>query len=308
MHKLLRYYSQNRLKIWVLALAIVFVIVMIQVLNNIVKEQNKQNTKERQETASNVVSYRNESKTIIGKSNVPESYQEIFGNVIDKFYTYCINHEPEKAYELLAPDTKRVLYQTQNQFEKLYYEEKFQGNKEYAFQSWSNSVEDIYIYQVRIFDNMLTTGKTNKTYVEDYVTIVQVEDQYKLNINGYIGRKNRNRNQSNDVINVEVINSDIYLDYEIYNIRVQNKTNKTIILDSQEKTNTTYLTNENGIKFEAFLYELSQEDLELKPKETKTIQIKFNNVYNKKLDITSMNFIDIVEEGKDEKNKLKIEL
>lgn len=300
MHKLLRYYSQNRIKVWTIILAIVFIILMIQVLNNAVKKDN-QNTSEG-ETASNVVSYRNESKSIVTEGSVPEIYREEFGNIIDKFYTYCVNHQPERAYELLAPDTKKVLYPTESQFENLYYKEKFEGNKEYSFQSWTKSSDDIYIYQVKIFENMLATGKANE-YIEDYVTIVPVEDSYKLNINSYIGRKNIDQKQSNDLITVEVVVSDIYLNYEVYTLRIKNNTDQSILLDTRRKTNTVYITDNNGNKFESFLYENAQQDLVCKPQESKTIQIKFNDVYRSNINITSMNFTDIVNYEEYEQNE-----
>lgn len=311
MHKLLRYYSQNRIKVWTIILGVIFIIMIIQVLNNVAKEE-LQYTNEK-ETESNVVSYRNESKSIISDGSVSKYYREEFGNIIDKFYTYCVNHQPEKAYELVAPDTKRILYPTESQFENLYYKEKFEGNKEYSFQSWSQSADDIYIYQVKIFENMLATGKAGE-YIEDYITIVPVGDSYKLNINSYIGRKSINKQQDNDILTAEVAVADVYLNYEIYTIRIKNNTDQKFLLDTRKKTNTTYITDNNGNKFEAFLYEVAKDDLIFEPRELKTIQVKFNRVYNSENKVQSINFTDIVNyeeyEKTDEvkKNTLKINI
>lgn len=296
MHKLLRYYSQNRIKVWTIILAIIFVLVLIQVLNNIAKTNNEANNqkKSEEETTSNVVSYSNESKSIITEGSVEKAYQDDFGEIIDEFYTYCINHKPEMAYEMLAPDTKKVLYPTEKQFESLYYREKFEGNKEYSFQSWTRS-GDTYIYQVKIFDNMMSTGKRNDEYMEDYVTIVPVEDSYKLNINSYIGRRKINKSNSNELITVEVGVADVYMDYEIYTLRIKNNTEKQIMLDTRKKTNTVYLQDERNNKYESFLYENAEKDLILEPNEAKTIQIKFSDVYNAGIKITSVNFTDIVD-------------
>lgn len=296
MHKLLRYYNQNRMKVWTIILAIIFILVLIQVLNNIARDNNKANNqkKSEEETASNVVSYRNESKSIITEGSVSEKYQEDFGRIIDEFYTYCINHEPEKAYQMLAPDTKRVLYQSENQFENLYYKEKFEGNKKYSFQSWTKS-KDIYIYQVKIFENMLVTGTSSDNYIEDYVTIVPVEDSYKLNINSYIGRKEISKSNSSELVTAEVGAVDVYMDYEIYTIRIKNNTDRTIMLDTRQKTDTTFIRDDKNNKFESFLYENKENDLILKPQEAKTIQIKFNDAYRSNINITSINFTDIVD-------------
>ena len=316
MHKLLRYYSQNRIKVWTIILAIIFVLVLIQVLNNIVKENNQADSqkKSEEETISNVVSYSNESKSIIVEGSVEEAYQDDFGKVIDEFYTYCINHQPEMAYEMLAPDTKKVLYPSESQFENLYYKEKFEGDKEYSFQSWTRS-GDTYIYQIKIFENMMSTGKRNDEYIEDYVTIVPVEDGYKLNINSYIGRREINKSSSNELITVEISVADVYMDYEVYTFRIKNNTDKSIMLDTRRKTNTTYIEDEKNNKFESFLYENAEDDLILEPKEAKTIQIRFSDVYHAGINITSVNFTDIVdyeeylEQDTDiNKNSLKINL
>lgn len=311
MHKLLRYYSQNRIKVWTIILAILFGLAMIQVLNNLAKQENERNY-ERQETTSNVVSYRNESKIMVTNEKVPKKYQEEFGDIINQFYTYCIHHQPEEAYELLAPDTKRTLYPTEKQFENLYYKEKFQGNKEFSFQAWTRSSSDIYVYQVKIFENILSTGKYE--YIEDYVTIVPVEDSYKLNINRYIGRRNIHQKQSNEKLTMEVSYADVYLDYEIYTILVKNNTEETILLDTRRNNNTVYVTDNNDNQFEAFLYEKAEQDLILKPQESKTISIKFNDSYRSDMEITSMNFTDITtyEQYRQDENResdtLKIEL
>lgn len=305
MHKILRYYSHNKLKVIGTILAIIFILCIIQVLNNISKEKIKQENQKGETT--NVVSYRNESKSIVSEGNVPETVSEKFGSIIDEFYKNCVNHNPEKAYELLAPDTKKVLYQTEKQFENLYYKEKFKGNKQYSFQSWSKT-EDTYIYQVKIFENMLQTGKSiNDGYIEDYITIVPVEDSYKININNYIGRKVANKKNSNDLITVEIATIDTYFDHQIYNIRVKNNTNEKVILDTRNKTNTIYITDDKQNKFEAFLYENEEQELILNPQQAKNIKIKFNVAYRNNLKITSLKLTDTIIEGTEDKHTLNIE-
>lgn len=306
MHKLLRYYSQNRLKIWAMILATIFILVVIQVLNNIAKE-NREKEKEGKETTDNVVSYQNESKTIVTKNKVSEVYKDDFGKIIDEFYTHCINHEPEKAYQLLAPESKKILYETEEKFEELYYKEKFEGNKQYSFQSWTQSADDIYVYQVKIYDNMLATGKKVTEYVEDYVTIVPVKTGYQLNISGYIGRKQIGKRNSNDAISAEISVCDTYMDHQVYTVRLKNNTDQTWILDTRRKTNTTYIEEENTNKYYSYLYEKEEEELILNPKESKEIQIKFNVSYRNNLKLKKLNFMDLVEQNEYEEKNDEVE-
>lgn len=294
MHKLWRFYNQNKLKVWAIVLAIILGWLMLQVVNNALKEANQtQENMNNEETTSNVVSYSNESQSIISGSNVSSKYSEDLAQIIDQFYTYCVNHEPQRAYDMLSDDIKRIMYQTEELFEELYYKDKFEGNKQFSFQAWTIS-NDIYIYQVRIFDNMLSTGKTDDDYVEDFATIVPDGGSYKLNVNSYIGTEVINQKSEDDRLSVEVGAVDKYIDYEIYTLRIKNKTDEDIILDTRRKTNTCYVVDNLGNKFEAVLYENNEEDLEFSSQESKTIKIKFSDSYRELMEIQSIHFEDIV--------------
>lgn len=296
MHKLLKYYNQNRIKVWTIVLAIVLGYLLLQVLNNFIGEQNMNTNEENnndQETTSNVVSYRNESESIITGGSVSSVYSNEIGEFINQFFTYCVNHEPQRAYNMVSNDTKQELYQTEELFEENYYENKFSGNKQFSFQSWSRS-DNLYIYQVRIFDNMLATGQTSDNYIEDYVTVTVEAGNYKINLNSYLGRENVNLKQEDENLSVQVVRVDRYLDYEIYTLDIQNKTNTDILLDARRDTNSCYVVDNLGNKFEALLYENTDEDLEFEPNEMKTIQIKFSDAYREGLEIRTINFTDIV--------------
>ena len=225
--------------------------------------------------------------------SVSDLYSDEIGAFINQFFTYCVNHEPQRAYEMVSNDTKQLLYQTESLFEKNYYENRFSGNKQFSFQSWSRT-DGLYIYQVRIFDNMLATGQTSDNYIEEYVTITVEEGSYKLNLNSYLGRKQLNVRDEDDNLSVQVFMVDRYLDYEVYTLNIQNKTSGTILLDTKRKTNSCYVVDSIGNKFEALLYENSDEDLEFSPNEMKTIQIRFSDAYREGLQIKSINFTDIV--------------
>ncbi len=293
MHKLLRYYNQNRLKIWAILLAIVLGYALLQVLNSAIANHNTEENNEQETTSNNVVSYRNESESMVTGGRVSSTYSEQIGQVINQFFTYCVNHDPQRAYDMVSNNTKQVLYQTEELFEKNYYQNKFNGNKQFSFQSWSRT-DTLYIYQVRIFDNMLATGQTSDNYIEEYVTIAVEEGSYKLNLNSYLGRKQISVKNEDENLSIQVVMVDRYLDYEVYTLNVQNKTDSNILLDTKRKTNSCYVVDSMGNKFEALLYENSDEDLEILPNEMKTIQIRFNDAYREGLQIKSINFTDIV--------------
>lgn len=316
MHNLIKFYYENRIRVWTIILAIIFIFVLIQLLNSFSRQQKieKQSKNTEEETTSNVVSYDDESQTIMSGEEVPSLYKDDFGKLIDEFYTYCINHQPDEAYELLSVNMRNVKYKSIDIFKDLYYNNRFEGNKQYSFQSWSQS-NDIYIYQVKIFDDMLSTGKsTEQEYSEDYITIVPEEDTYKLNIDGYIGRKEIYKKASNDILQISAQISDIYMNYEVYTFNVKNNTDEKVILDTRDNTKTTFLVDNSGNNFYSLLYENKKSDLILEPQEMKTIEIKFNDAYRDNIEIKEINFQDIVKYDKYTQNNnidantLKIEL
>lgn len=315
MHNLIRYYNKNRFRVWTAILVIVFILILMQIFNSFAKQQKmEQQNNTEEETTSNVVSYNKESKTIISGENISDKYKDDFGQLIDEFCTHCINHEPEKAYDLLSNNMKNVKYKTVEIFKALYYNDRFEGNKQYTFQAWSNS-KDIYIYQVKVFDNMLSTGRSSEeNYKEDFITIVPEGGDLKLNIDKYIGRKEIFKKASNDTLQVSVQISDIYMNYEIYTFNIKNNTDEKILLDTRKKTDTTFLVDNLDNKFYSILYENKESDLILEPKEMKTIQIKFNDAYRENMEIKEINFEDIVnyqaykQNREIESNTFKIEI
>lgn len=303
MHRLISMYNRNRFKIWIIIFIIIFVISIIHVLNNAEKQRS---IEEQNEIDNNDISnvtnsdeeekdYKKESNTLTEEDEeVPDKYKTKFGNVIDKFYTACVKGDMDTAYNLLSDECKNMMYPNQTLFENLYCKEKFNGNKEYSFQSWKTSGNK-YMYQVKIFDNMLATGKSSKDgYIEDYVTLVPYEDSFKLNVNGYIGTVQMDEKSDDDILTIQVKSRIVYKDYEIYKYEIKNNTQDTVLVDTGKKTNTMYLVDNLENKFLAFSYEKSKSDLTIEPGKTKNIEIKYDRAFDDNTGITKIIFSNIV--------------
>ncbi len=299
MHNLIRMYNQNRIKIWITVIGIIIAITLVQIINNAVKENNiekNRNLIAQEQEKYNNQKYTNESKSMVSGGVVSESKQNTYGNLIDEFFTYCINKEPEKAYDLLSSDCKKVLYPSEKIFEELYYNEKFNGNKKYSFQSWSSSSE--YIYLVKIYDNMLATGKDNTSnYLQDYVTIVdEGNSNYKISISSFIEIEPIEKSVSKDGISILIKESYVYMDYQVFNIEVSNTTNNTISLVDYSNNKSLCATDINGIEFNALLNENTEEDFIISSQKKKNIKIKFSNSYRVGNGIQKIKFSNIIKD------------
>ena len=301
MHKMFRFYNQNRIKIWTIAIAVIFIISLIQILNRNAIEQSK-NSENQETTLNNVVYYDTQRKSIISSGEVSKKYSDDIGEIIDEFFSYCCNHEPEKAYDMLTEDMKNSKYPNVDLFISNYYSSKFDGNKEFSFKSWINE-KNSYTYLVKIYDNMLASGKSSDAdYIEDYITVIPVEDTYKINVDGYIGRKFVNKDVSNESVDIKMLYRDIYMDYELDTFYIVNNTDATIMVDTMENTKNTYLVDLNENKYDAFVNENKKEDMIVNPCETRNVKIKFNVAYRENLKIKKACFSKIVNYDKFKNN------
>lgn len=294
MGNIIRFYNQNRIKIFIFIFAVVFVFVIIQLLNSIEAEKvaYKNNNTEINKTQEK--KYEEESKSIISGKDVDDIYKEDFGKLIDSFLSYCKNHEPEKAYELLSTDCKNILYPTFEFFKEGYYEKRFLGDKMYSFQSWTSN--DTYIYLVKVFENILSSANINADYIQDYISIVEEGNNYKLNINNYLGNISFNTKTVEEDIEIKVETAQIYMDYQLYTIKITNNSQNHLLLDTQNKTNSIYIREDNDSKFEAAIYEKLEEDLIVNANQTKTIEFKFYDSYREGINVTELVFSDIVKD------------
>lgn len=267
---------------------------MISLFNNVYKQKSIEESEKIAEEANDVEKnkYHNESKSLVSGGEVSGTKKNDFGDLIETFLSYCKNHEPAKAYGLLSNDCKNVLYPDEFIFEEQYYKTKFSTSKRYSFQSWTSS--DSYIYLVKIFDDMLATGTgSSQNYIQDYFSVIEEDGQYRLNINGFVGKVEINKTGSKDNVTITVKDRIVYMDYSVYTISIKNDRQSTVLLDSRKKTDTTYIVDENNVKFESLLYENRDEDLKVASGETKQLQIKFSDSYREKIGIKQMVFEDV---------------
>lgn len=288
---------ESNVKLWGIILAILLIFSLIKIINDRLKNNVSQEEQVQNDT---ITEYAKESETIINDEKIPVTYQETFGDTIKEFYDSCIHNLPEQAYEMISSDTKREMYSNFNSFKTLYYDRIFNGNMEYSFQSWISSGNH-YTYQVKVYENMLATGKINDEYYEDYVTPVEDGDEIKLNINNYIGREHVDKQVSNEDITITATVVDTYMDYQKYTFRIKNNTNERIILDTRKKSNTLFVVDESGKKYNSLIYENDEKDIILEPNENKDIQIRFNDTYETKVE--QIVFSNIVKESEFNQNQ-----
>ena len=317
MHNIRHFYYQNKDKIWKVVLIIAFLLGIIyffdkaaisnsQEENPIIKNEN--------------ISYSDESnktyisdKSAVSGGNITKEEVEQINNTISKFLKYCKNGNTEQAYNMLSKDCKENTYTTLEQFQNKYIKSRFNPDDVYEIKSW---IKDTY--KISISKDLLATGDVNNNERKiEYITIVKENSEDKLNINSYIGQEEINKEAVQNNVKITAISKKIYMDYEIYDFTIENLSNKTIKIDSLETIGTMYLKDSNKNKYNAQINEILGSDLEIRPKHSFNISIKYSNKYLTGAKIKSIVFENVIldyaeykqtENTKDYKNTCIVEI
>lgn len=293
MNNIINFYNRNRKKIWGILIAAIVIIAIIYYLISDFSNRNEQSLKKKSEFNNltnnlNSVSITTQNSVITGKSlDVSENMLK----VIDNFVEYCNNSELEKAYNLLSDNCKNELYSSLELFQNLYYNSIFAGEKKsVTIENWFGD-----IYKVSYNEDFLATGKYSKENVkQDYITIVKQNDEYKLNINKLVTVVNYNKEAGSDDINVKLNKIVKYMDYEIYEFNVTNKTKNTISLGNLDEEYSMYLLGDNNLKYGAYIHELSDAEISISSYQEKKVKIKYYSKYSSTKDLKQIVFPNII--------------
>lgn len=293
MNKIIRYFNQNRKKVYISLIIIVFLFGLLQLLNVMAKNKKEE---EKDTSGINEIMQNNKSivsnKSAVSRTSISEKKLKKDTDVIDNFFKYCNEGNIENAYNLLTDECKEEMYPTIDEFKRIYYSDLFnEGKRTYTIENWFGDT-----YQVRMTGDILSTGKIDGNQTkQDYVTIVEKDGDYKININKYVGRtKPQDKTTSYKNVDITIDEINTYMDYETYTISVKNNTENSILLDTGESTKSVYLLDKNNAKSYFYSNEILKNKLIIQSKYTNKLKIKFASPYSSTKSLKSMVFSKFV--------------
>lgn len=294
MHNLRRFYYKNKDKIWKVVLIIAFLLGIIYFLNNnVIEKINDSNNGsliidnqiyENTETQTYI-----EKESAISGSIITEKEVDKINKTVNQFLQYCKNGNSQEAYDMLSVDSKENQYKTLDEFENRYMKKKYNNENVFKIEKWISDT-----YKITISTDMLATGEIDNVEKIEYISIVMEGQEQKLNINGYVGKSIVNKKTIQKDIEISVLEKQRYIDYEIYNFKIINLSEKKIKVDSLQKIGTMHLEDSNKIKYNAYAHELFEPNLEIKPNEEVSINIKYANPYSTRVVIKKIVFENII--------------
>lgn len=295
MNRIIRWYNQNRVFVWIAIIMIALIFAIMQILNALVGEENAQkrnNLNSGNSSTNDSTTISKPNTSVITGDKIPEESSKTNEAIIKQFVEYCNNGEIEKAYNMLTDECKANIYPSLEYFNVNYYQKVFYMKRMYKLENWYTE-SGLYTYYITYTEDVLATGNLNSADNKaDYITVVR--NKNKLNISSYVGRETLGKTVSRDGVNITVNFLDLYMDYTIANINVKNNSTDTICIDTKENAQKTYLYGENNVKYTALLNENANEQLIIKRGMTNTVNIKFNKLYNTEREIRGIIFSDVV--------------
>lgn len=288
---IMRYYNQNRKKIWGIIIIIAFILLLLYLLNYMSTKEEEINIQNNEVNIITNSSRVTTNESVVTGEKVSSNQLKTQTEVIDEFISLCNERKLQEAYDLLGDDCKQQLYTSVEVFENAYYNDVFKG--EYRTATVENWIDNTY--KVRLVENLLATGKSNNGYAkQDYITVVKEGDEYKLNINKYVGYTEINKTTTQDDITVEVLGKNVFMDYEEYKIKVTNNTGKEISLNGGDDIKAVYIEDEKGSKHSFYSHEITEEMLSVQDAHTRELNIKFYSSYTSTKNIKYLVFSNVI--------------
>ncbi len=279
MNRFVRFYNQNRALCITTVIGIVLIIMVIQIVNSYIKESAKDKNIIEGNSSTN-------QSTTISPSNVSsitgETVQdnETDKTTIKEFVEYCNKKNYKAAYNMLTNDCKTLMFPEVEQFQKNYVDRIFYINRMYTLENWYSEGK-ASTYYIKYIEDILATGKTKSDdNISDYITVIKDNDRNYININNFVNTENINKSETLNNVTITVDKLYVYMDYVIASLKVKNNTEKIVCVDTRQDVQKTYLYDTNNVKYTALLNENSEEELKVRAKTSKTLNIKFNKMYN----------------------------
>ena len=222
--------------------------------------------------------------------SIPNRLKKTINDKIQEYFDFCNNKEYENAFNMLTDECKEYIYNNDIEEFKLYIDNIFNNKKIYNLQNYSN-VDDIYIYNIKILDDVTANGATEEyTVYQDKISLHYNKDNIKISNQGYIGSKEINKETENDDMKVKVIKKEMSYYREEYTLEIRNKTDGYIMIS--DDLGSDQVTLNLGDQTRVALNTVNSNIVVL-PGETSQITLLFDKYYDDKVNPKEIKFNNV---------------
>lgn len=274
--KIRNFIKRNKWKVLLFFVAWAILITISAILNNWKNE-------------TPITTYTPYEPIIDNGETMPKKWQDDIEKIIDQYISYCNQKEYDKAYELISESSRKKVYPTIDDF-KAYVDYVFNEKKVYSIQNYSNR-GNIYIYRIRLFEDILATGLTysdSLKYFEEKLIFTEKDGKLLLGVKEYIGDQEMDAIYEDEYMKITVTNKSIMYDSETYTVKIKNKTEHTIVLADDFSTKEIEIETKNGTK--NMVTEGLQRPVYIPAETSRTCYLEFQNFYDEGYTATGIKF------------------
>lgn len=212
------------------------------------------------------------------QTKTPSSVAKKAEEQVEEYVKACNNSEFDVAFNMLSEDCRR--YEFHNSLENFmeYLYTKMPTQKKYSIQSYSNiSIDNnnLYIYEVKYFDDFLATGLTNQEYLYTTEKIIFKKTktgEQEMSVGNYIYHTDIKSVSENNYLKIDVIDKLVNYSIETYQVKFTNRSDYTIVIADGFEENEIELQLPSEIRQRSD----TNQKIVLKPKESLTTRFTFS--------------------------------
>lgn len=223
-----------------------------------------------------ITTYTPHEAVLDSAEKAPTKVKDSMEEFIDKYINYCNNEQYKDAYNMLSDECKEY-FGTFSNYAKYVYN-KFDQPKIYSLQNYSNK-DGKYIYNVKLYDDILASGLTNSVYNYQEEKITASYDKNNnvvFSVGNYIGEVQINNVQENDYIKVDLQSKAVKYSTETYKVRITNRSENIIIIKNGQVNSEVVLQLDGEMRDEINY----KEEIILEPGESSVYYFTFDKYYD----------------------------
>ena len=276
MEKFIRFYNQNRNKIYIFIAIIIIGYIFLKVINGIIEEQKKEDL---QNLSNNINSKLEKNEVVLNNTTSSNNIEN--ENTTDVFFNYCKNQDQyNKAYELISDKVKETKYNSEEQFVRDFIDVFF-NVPENCKKIELDSNEKIYM--VETYENDILSSGNVSNVKRIFLSVILEDGKKKINITDYIKEKEIDKELFKNNVEIKINNVTYFYDYVEYEISITN--NGNTVFDTNSLNNAKVLIDREEIYFNNII-----DEGKLEKGDVRNLNMRLNILYRKSKKINQIIF------------------
>ncbi len=276
MEKFIRFYNQNRNKIYIFIAIIIIGYIFLKIINGIIEEQKKEDL---QNLSNNINSKLEKNEVVLNNTTSSNNIEN--ENITDVFFNYCKNQDQySKAYELISDKVKETKYNSEEQFVRDFIDVFF-NVPENCKKIELDSNEKIYM--VETYENDILSSGNVSNVKRIFLSVILEDGEKKINITDYIKEKEIDKELFKNNVEIKINNVTYFYDYVEYEISITN--NGNTVFDTNSLNNAKVLIDREEIYFNNII-----DEGKLEKGDVRNLNMRLNILYRKSKKINQIIF------------------